>query len=183
MQATRQSRAKVKRNIPPRSGDQPQQLVYSIPTRTTNREDRNDRNRAKVRRRGRERDEAGSFLCALRPQPGVYHAGNVQAAGPNQVRPHTSRLAVRGGEPLTMQRSERWAVFQARGHNGQHGDIASPRRSIRDHGLAVDAPATLPGRSLVHLTFLVSVAYVLLERTRAESFTSGRRGAYRQARC
>jgi hypothetical protein len=82
-----------------------------------------------------------------------------------------------------MQRSERWAVFQVRGHNGQHGDMASPLGSIRDHGLAVDASATLPGRSLVHLTLLVSVAYVLLERTGAESFSGRETGAYRQARC
>jgi hypothetical protein len=62
-QATRQSRAKVKRNIPPRSGlrsreDQPQQPVYRIQARTTNRE---DRNRAKV---GKGAD--GSGECAMK---------------------------------------------------------------------------------------------------------------------
>jgi len=138
-----------------------------------------DRNKAKVRRRGRKPDEnakkQGLFCVLCGHKPGYITQGTFQRRL-NHVRPHTSRLAVRGGEPLTMQRSERWAVFQVRGHNGQHGDIASPLGSIRDHGLAVDASATLPGRSLVHLTFLVSVAYVLLERTRAESFTSGRRG-------
>lgn len=125
--------------------------------------------------RTRTRRSRVVFVCFAVTSRGISRRERSKRR-PNHVRPHTSRLAVRGGEPLTMQRSERWAVFQVRGHNGQHGDIASPPSSIRDHGLAVDAPATLPGRTLVHLTFLVSVAYVLLERTRAESFTSGRRG-------
>jgi hypothetical protein len=146
MQATRQSTAKVKRNIPPRSGlrsreDQPQQPVYSIQTRTTNREDRSQQGKgaAKRPRARRERDEAGSFLCDLRSE-----AVRERSSGrPNHVRRHTSRLAV-SGTPLaeslgreprrTMQRSERWAVFQVRDHNGQYGDIASPPRSSRDHG-------------------------------------------------
>ena len=66
--------------------DQPQQLVYSIPTRTTNREDRNRSQQGKgAAKRNRERDEAGSFLCALRSQPGGYHAGNVQPAEPSTL--------------------------------------------------------------------------------------------------
>ena len=141
-----------------------------------------DRNKAKVRRRGRKPDEnakkQGRFCVICGHKPGYITQGTFQRR-PNHVRPHTSRLAVRGGEPLTMQRSD----FQVRGHNGQHGGIASLPRSIRDRGLAVDAPATLPGRTLVHLTFLVSVACVLLERTRAESFSERETGAYRQARC
>jgi hypothetical protein len=84
MQAARQSRAKVKRNIPPRSGDQPQQAVYSIPTRTTIERIATDRNKAKVRRRGRKPDEnakkQGRFCVICGHKPGYITQGTFQAA-------------------------------------------------------------------------------------------------------
>jgi hypothetical protein len=137
MQATRQSRAKVKRNIPPRSGDQPQPAVYSIPTRTTNREDRKIATRhcgEEAESRTRTRRSRVVFVCFAVTSPGISRRERSSGGLTTFVLSYL-RLAVRGGEPLTMQRSERWAVFQVRGHNGQHGDIASPLRSIRGHGL------------------------------------------------
>jgi hypothetical protein len=159
MQATRQSRAKVKRNVPPRSGlrsreDQPQQPVYRIQTRTTNREDRN-RQRCGEEAEGQAMTQVGFVRFAVTSW-GISRRERSSGRANHVLR---RRPIARTASQQKVTRNQ----THCQRYVGQYGDIASPLRGRRDLGL--------------RLTFL-------LERSRAERLSEEEStGSYERVRC